>query len=46
MIDTDELTNRSVHYVAGKDEPTTDRFNLYSSERQPYKQIISISIEG
>jgi hypothetical protein len=33
MIDTDELTNRSVHSVIEKDELTTNQFNLYSSER-------------
>jgi hypothetical protein len=46
MADTDELTNRSVHSVTGKDEPTIDQFNLYNSERWPYKQIRSISTEG
>jgi hypothetical protein len=46
MIDADELTNRSVHFVAEKDELITDQFNLYSSERRPYKQIRSISTEG
>jgi hypothetical protein len=33
MAGTDELTNRSVHSAIEKDEPTTGRFNLYSSER-------------
>jgi hypothetical protein len=37
MTDIYELTNRSAHSVTGKDEPTTDRFNLYNSERRPYK---------
>jgi hypothetical protein len=46
MTDTDELTNRSVHSVAEKDELTIDQFNLYSSERQSYKQIRLISTEG
>jgi hypothetical protein len=46
MTDTDELTNISVHSVVGKDELTTNQFNLYSSERRPYKQIRSISMEG
>jgi hypothetical protein len=46
MTDTDELTNRSIHYVAEKDELTIDQFNLYSFERQSYKQIRSISTEG
>jgi hypothetical protein len=46
MKDTDELTNKSVQFVAEKDELTTDQFNLYSSERQSYKQIRSISTEG
>jgi hypothetical protein len=46
MTDTDELINRSVHYAIEKDEPTTDQFNLYSFERQPYKQIRLISTEG
>jgi hypothetical protein len=46
MADTDEVTNRSVHSVIGKDESTIDQFNLYNSERRPYKQIRSISTEG
>jgi hypothetical protein len=46
MTNTDELTNRSIHSVAGKDELTTDQFNLYSSERRPYEQIRTISTEG
>jgi hypothetical protein len=46
MTDTDKLTNRSVHSVIEKDEPTTDQFNLYSSKIQPYKQIRSIFTEG
>jgi hypothetical protein len=33
MIGTDELTNRSVHSAIEKDEPTTNRFNLYNFER-------------
>jgi hypothetical protein len=33
MTYIDELTNRSVHYVAEKDELTIDQFNLYSSEK-------------
>jgi hypothetical protein len=33
MTDTDELTNRSVYFVAEKDELTIEQFNLYSSER-------------
>jgi hypothetical protein len=45
MINTDELTNRSVLSVAEKDELTTDQFNLYNSEGQSYKQIRSISTE-
>jgi hypothetical protein len=46
MPDTDELTNISVHSVIEKNELTIDQFNLYSSERQPYKHIRSISTEG
>jgi hypothetical protein len=33
MAGTYELTNRTIHSAIEKDEPTTDRFNLYSSER-------------
>jgi hypothetical protein len=29
MSSTNELTNRSVHFVIGKDEPTTCWFNLH-----------------
>jgi hypothetical protein len=46
MANTDELTNISVHSTIEKDEPTVDRFNIYSSERRPYKQIRTISTEG
>jgi hypothetical protein len=46
MTGIDELINISVHSVVEKDELTTDQFNLYSSERQSYKQIRSISTEG
>jgi hypothetical protein len=46
MTDTYELTNRSVHSMAKKDELTTDQFNLYSSKKRPYKQIRSASTKG
>jgi hypothetical protein len=46
MEGADEFTNISVHSVAKKDELTIDQFNLYSSEKRPYKQIRSASTEG